>query len=118
MDIQRLRQVFGGDQYRLYYDNLSKDPGSLSNLDQDLPNYSQHAVSIFSLPQDWLWCESWCSDTAKSKAKTIDLCNNPMTKEHKLESAKRIIPEWVDYDKEAQKLAEELYEKGLLNYTV
>jgi hypothetical protein len=26
------------------------------------------------------------------EAKTIDLCNNPLTKEHKLEFAKRAIP--------------------------
>lgn len=52
---------------------------------QDLPNYAQHTVPIFSLPQEWLWCESWCGDATKSKAKTIDLCNNPMTKEPKLE---------------------------------
>lgn len=52
---------------------------------QDLPNYAQHTVPIFSLPQEWLWCESWCGNSTKSKAKTIDLCNNPMTKEPKLQ---------------------------------
>lgn len=34
----------------MVYDQLSKDPNSLSNLDQDLPNYAQHSVPIFSLP--------------------------------------------------------------------
>ncbi|CAN0504348.1 unnamed protein product, partial [Laminaria digitata] len=34
-------------------------------------------VPIFSLPQEWLWCETWCSDSSKEQAKTIDLCNNP-----------------------------------------
>jgi hypothetical protein len=52
---------------------------------QDLPNYAQHTVPIFSLPQEWLWCESWCGNTTKARAKTIDLCNNPMTKEPKLQ---------------------------------
>ena len=52
---------------------------------QDLPNYAQHMVPIFSLPQEWLWCESWCGNSTKPKAKTIDLCNNPMTKEPKLQ---------------------------------
>ena len=33
------------------YDGLSKDPNSLANLDQDLPNYAQANVPIFSLPQ-------------------------------------------------------------------
>ena len=38
-------------QLRIVYDNLSKDPNSLANLDQDLPNYAQHSIPIFSLPQ-------------------------------------------------------------------
>ena len=37
-------------------------------------------VRIFSLPQEWLWCETWCGNTTKHRAKTIDLCNNPLTK--------------------------------------
>jgi len=88
----------------VYYETLSKDPNSLSNLDQDLPNYAQHTVPIFSLPQEWLWCESWCGNATKSKAKTIDLCNNPMTKEPKLQGAKRIISEWVDLDEETRRV--------------
>jgi hypothetical protein len=38
------RQTAAGDQLRIIYDQLSKDPNSLSNLDQDLPNYAQHQV--------------------------------------------------------------------------
>jgi len=78
----------------------------LANLDQDLPNYAQHQVPIFSLPQEWLWCETWCSDESKPKAKTIDLCNNPLHKEPKLEMAKRIISgplfnqSWIELDNE------------------
>ena len=30
-----------GDTLRAIYDNLSRDPNSLANLDQDLPNYAQ-----------------------------------------------------------------------------
>lgn len=48
--------------------------------------------------QEWLWCETWCSNEVKSKAKTIDLCNNPLTKEPKLSQARRIVEEWTDYD--------------------
>ncbi|KAL0422276.1 UNVERIFIED_CONTAM: UDP-glucose:glycoprotein glucosyltransferase [Sesamum latifolium] len=69
----------------------------------DLPNYAQHMVPIFSLPQEWLWCESWCGNATKPKAKTIDLCNNPMTKEPKLQGAKRIVAEWPDLDFEARR---------------
>ncbi|KAL4183985.1 hypothetical protein AMTRI_Chr11g101090 [Amborella trichopoda] len=102
VDLLRFRQTAAGDHLRVFYETLSKDPNSLSNLDQDLPNYAQHNVPIFSLPQEWLWCESWCGNSTKSKAKTIDLCNNPMTKEPKLQGARRIISEWVDLDGEAR----------------
>jgi len=33
----------------------------------------QMQVPIFSLPQEWLWCEAWCSDSTLATAKTIDL---------------------------------------------
>lgn len=32
-----------------------------------------HQVAIKSLPQEWLWCETWCSDSELQYAKTIDL---------------------------------------------
>ncbi|XP_024024438.1 UDP-glucose:glycoprotein glucosyltransferase isoform X2 [Morus notabilis] len=102
VDLKKVRQTAAGDNLRVFYESLSKDPNSLSNLDQDLPNYAQHTVPIFSLPQEWLWCESWCGNSTKSKAKTIDLCNNPMTKEPKLQGARRIVSEWVDLDLEAR----------------
>ena len=35
----------------MVYAQLSQDPNSLANLDQDLPNYAQHQVPIHSLPQ-------------------------------------------------------------------
>jgi UDP-glucose:glycoprotein glucosyltransferase len=59
-------------------------------------------VPIFSLPQEWLWCESWCGNATKNKAKTIDLCNNPDTKEPKLDMARRIVKEWPGYDEEVR----------------
>lgn len=63
-----------------------------------------HQVSIKSLPQEWLWCQTWCSDKDFSRAKVIDLCNNPQTKEAKLTAAQRIVPEWKDYDAEIKGL--------------
>jgi len=110
VDLDRFRRMAVGDQLRALYDNLSRDPNSLANLDQDLPNYAQHMIPIFSLPQEWLWCESWCSDGTKAEAKTIDLCNNPDHKEPKLDMAKRVIsgdlfPEsWVELDDEIRNL--------------
>jgi UDP-glucose:glycoprotein glucosyltransferase len=41
IDLERFRQMAAGDRLRVIYDGLSKDPGSLANLDQDLPNYAQ-----------------------------------------------------------------------------
>ena len=40
------------------------------------------------------------------QAKTIDLCNNPMTKEPKLQGARRIIAEWPDLDREAREFTD------------
>jgi len=111
VDLQVFRKLTVGDQLRAIYDGLAKDPNSLSNLDQDLPNYAQHSVPIYSLPQEWLWCETWCSDDTKKKAKTIDLCNSPLHKEPKLAMARRIIngslfPEsWTELDDEIRSLA-------------
>jgi UDP-glucose:glycoprotein glucosyltransferase len=65
----------------------------------------QAVIPIKSLPQDWLWCETWCSDEALATARTIDLCNNPMTKEPKLDRARRQVPEWTVYDEEIAALA-------------
>lgn len=107
VDLKKLRRMAAGDQYRMIYDNLAQDPNSLSNLDQDLPNYAQHQVPIFSLPEEWLWCETWCDDKSKERAKTIDLCNNPLTKTPKLENAKRIIPQWTEMDEMLTKIVEE-----------
>jgi len=60
----------------------------------------QPVLPIHSLPQEWLWCETWCSDESLTDAKTIDLCNNPLTKEPKLDRARRQVPEWTVYDDE------------------
>lgn len=91
---------------------LSQDPNSLANLDQDLPNNMIHQVAIKSLPQEWLWCQTWCSDKEFAKAKVIDLCNNPQTKEAKLTAAQRIVPEWKDYDNEIKSLMSRIAERG------
>ena len=106
VDLKRFRKIAAGDRLRGQYQALSQDPNSLSNLDQDLPNNMIHQVPIKSLPQEWLWCETWCDDNSKRKAKTIDLCNNPQTKEAKLDAAVRIVSEWNEYDQEIKRLQE------------
>ena len=43
---------------------------------QDLPNNMIHQVAIKSLPQEWLYCDTWCSPDTLKYAKTIDLVSN------------------------------------------
>ncbi|XP_015835986.1 UDP-glucose:glycoprotein glucosyltransferase isoform X2 [Tribolium castaneum] len=114
VDLKRFRRIAAGDRLRGQYQALSQDPNSLSNLDQDLPNNMIHQVGIKSLPQEWLWCETWCDDESKARAKTIDLCNNPMTKEAKLTAAMRILPEWKGYDEEIRQLQKKI-DSGVLD---
>ena len=103
VDLARFRKQAAGDTYRSTYHALTADPSSLANLDQDLPNYLQHEVRIRSLPEEWLWCEAWCGNASKPDAKTIDLCNNPLTKEPKLEQARRIGGErWLELDRKME----------------
>ncbi|XP_051016927.1 UDP-glucose:glycoprotein glucosyltransferase 2 [Acomys russatus] len=111
VDLKKFRRIAAGDRLRGQYQALSQDPNSLSNLDQDLPNNMIYQVAIKSLPQDWLWCETWCDDESKQRAKIIDLCNNPKTKEPKLQAAARIVPEWVKYDTEIRNLLDHLENK-------
>ena len=108
IDLVKFRQIAAGDRLRGQYQALSQDPNSLANLDQDLPNNMIHQVPIKSLPQEWLWCETWCDQDSKKKAKNIDLCNNPLTKESKLDAARRIVKEWTDYDEEIHNFIEKL----------
>ncbi|XP_064638451.1 UDP-glucose:glycoprotein glucosyltransferase 1-like isoform X2 [Lineus longissimus] len=115
VDLVKFRKIAAGDRLRGQYQGLSQDPNSLSNLDQDLPNNMIHQVAIKSLPQEWLWCETWCSDASKASAKTIDLCNNPQTKEPKLQAAMRIVPEWKDYDQEIKDILEKYGTSGDAN---
>ena len=112
VDLKKFRQIAAGDRLRQQYHQLSADPASLSNLDQDLPNHMQMALPIHSLPQEWLWCETWCSDEALKQAKTIDLCNNPQTKEPKLDRARRQVPEWTVYDDEIAEVGRRIREGG------
>ncbi|KAJ5552181.1 hypothetical protein N7494_001559 [Penicillium frequentans] len=108
VDLNRFRELAAGDRLRGQYQMLSADPNSLSNLDQDLPNHMQHHIPIHSLPQEWLWCETWCADEDLELARTIDLCNNPLTKEPKLDRARRQVPEWTVYDDEIALLAKKI----------
>lgn len=102
VDLVKFRQDLAGDKLRMHYQRISADPNSLANLDQDLPNNMQRMIPIHSLPQEWLWCETWCAESRKADAKMIDLCNNPVKKEGKLELGARIIPDWDELRHEVQ----------------
>merc|ERR1712061_662674 len=104
VDLREFRRENVGDSLRETYNALTQDPSGLANLDQDLPNYAQHKIPIFSLPQEWLWCESWCSNATKPLAKAIDLCQNPHTKESKTGMARRVIEEWDGYNSRVEAL--------------
>lgn len=104
IDLKKFREISAGDWLRYYYESLAIDSNSLANLDQDLPNYAQERIPIYSLPQEWLWCETWCSDETMDNAKTIDLCNNPLTKRPKLEIAQTRIKEWPKLDEEVRSI--------------
>ncbi|OHT05934.1 hypothetical protein TRFO_26144 [Tritrichomonas foetus] len=113
IDLPTFRKMGAGNILRKYYQRLAPDKYSLANLDQDLPNFVQKKLPIFSLPQNWLWCETWCSDETMDQAKTIDLCNNPLTKKPKLEIAQTRVAEWPSLDQEARKIIadNDAYEK-------
>jgi len=112
VNLKLFRSNGAGDTLRDVYQSLTEDPHSLANLDQDLPNYVQGDLKIFSLPPEWLWCESWCSNATKARAKTIDMCQNPVRKEGKLQQARRIAPEWVEYDARLEAWVREIAQAG------
>ncbi|THH10819.1 hypothetical protein EW146_g8252 [Bondarzewia mesenterica] len=116
VDLVRFRLMAAGDILRSHYQQLSADPNSLANLDQDLPNNLQLQVPIYSLHEDWLWCETWCSKDRLHRAKTIDLCQNPLTKEPKLSRARQ-IPEWEEYDAEIARFTRQLAVNGRIHST-
>ena len=53
-----------------------------------------HQVKIKSLPQDWLWCETWCSDASKATAKTIDLVGTQANR-HNLVFNVLVFVDWL-----------------------
>ncbi|KAN0061637.1 killer toxin resistant protein [Thecaphora frezii] len=117
VDLERFRRVAAGDRLRGQYQALSADAGSLANLDQDLPNHMQTVLPIKTLDKEWLWCETWCSKQWLDKAKTIDLCSNPKTKEPKLDRARRQIREWEELDRRVEEVARKVRQQEEQNET-
>ncbi|CAG9313511.1 unnamed protein product [Blepharisma stoltei] len=115
-DLGKYRSIGVGDILRFYYEYFISSSNSLQNLDQDLVNFIQNKVPITQLPSEWLWCDTWCAHEEKDKAKIIDLCNNPLTKEPKLDIAKRVIPLWKKYNEIVEKLDKFTESKGIAAY--
>jgi UDP-glucose:glycoprotein glucosyltransferase len=116
VDLERFRRMRAGDYLRKRYTKLFYGkPGSLANLDQDLPNDGQEDVPIFSLHKRWLWCCTWCSEQDKDEAVVIDLANNPKSKLSKVDMARAFIEEWDLLDEEAAHLADPHF---FANYSV
>lgn len=38
----------------------------------------QDQIPIFTLDQDWLWCQTWCSDESLARAKTSQSASGPV----------------------------------------
>lgn len=108
LDLKKFREMKGGDYMRATYQTLSMKADNLANLDQDLINHLYKQLKLHTLPQEWLWCETWCSDESLQQAKIIDLCNNPLTKEPKLARAKRQISEWTRLDSQNRDLLRDI----------
>lgn len=51
VDLKTFRRMGAGDILRQHYQSLSADPGSLANLDQDLPNNLQDRLPIVRWPR-------------------------------------------------------------------
>ena len=100
VDLAMFRRTAAGDQLRVIYEQLSQD-NSLANLDQDLPNYAQPGCASTRCRSRGCGA-SRGAERHESRRKTIDLCNNPMTKEPKLLGAARIVREWPTWTRGAR----------------
>ena len=51
-------------------------PHALSSF---TPSRARANIPIYSLSQEWLWCETWCTLESKQSAKTIDLVQRKLS---------------------------------------
>ena len=87
-------------EYHALIRSNSRNSQNLQNLDQDLLNNMQELIPIHSLDKKWLWCEAWCSE--RSDVKIINFCTNPSNNESKIDQAKRLSSEFVQYFEEIE----------------
>jgi hypothetical protein len=53
------------------------------------------------LPSEWNWCKVWCDERKEEQAKTIGVCEDPVTGERDLEWMAQHLPEWTNLSFEA-----------------
>lgn len=76
VDLPTFRSQSIGDSFRGHYQIPANDRFTQTNLDQDLINFFQHQHRVYSLPEEWFWCETWCSPESMATAKVITVSEN------------------------------------------
>ena len=104
VDLELFRAANFGDMYRDTYNALTADPNSLSNLDQDLPNYLQAAAPIHCCPRRGSGARRGAPSRRRRRRGDRPV-RQPLTKEPKLDQAQRIGgARWAEIDAEMETL--------------
>ncbi|KVH88595.1 UDP-glucose:Glycoprotein Glucosyltransferase [Cynara cardunculus var. scolymus] len=100
VDLVKFRETAAGDNLRVFYETLSKDPNSLSNLDQASANSHtfQHVPICQTMPstryQSFRFHKNGCGVSLGA-------------------GAKRIVAEWPDLDLEARHFTSKILGEGV-----
>lgn len=114
VDLLRFRTQGHGNIYRDTFNYVINNARNQVGSDQDFVNILQREVPIYTLQEEWLWCETWCSSASKKNAKVIDACVNPLLKMSKIDTARYVHSNWDSIQKELDDLFESL-ENGTLS---
>jgi len=104
VDLPKFRKLAIGEMIRYLYQEMSFDPWTFGQLENDIPNILQEKQPGYSLGSIWSWCNIWCSDESIKEAKVIGACEMPGTKNRDLEFLRMNLPEWKQLEDEALKL--------------
>jgi UDP-glucose:glycoprotein glucosyltransferase len=95
VDLPSFKRSSGADWTRLVFHQLVGEMGRQEHADQDVLNVVQDRVPVFSLPQEWLWCDSWCPAEDMQSAKVLSIFPSLDGRPRDFEGAKDLIPEWA-----------------------
>jgi len=98
VDLNKFRMNNIGDLLRIHYQELSTDIKALQNLDQDLPNFLQERIPLYSLPLGWMRCPTWAMNEEILDSNTIHFCHNPEPNRNPY-----INDEWNEYQENITK---------------